>query len=52
MVNQLAAYVHRFMHTPQLSAGYILILNPEVAHDVPASKTSAMLLTVHLDGKQ
>lgn len=35
----------------ELSAGYVLILNPDVAHNVRAAETSAMLLTVHLDGK-
>ena len=34
----------------ELSAGYVLVLNPDVAHDVRAGETSAMLLTVQLDG--
>jgi quercetin dioxygenase-like cupin family protein len=33
-----------------LSAGYMLVLNPDVAHDVRATDTSAMLLTVQMDG--
>lgn len=32
----------------QVAAGDILILDPDVPHDVRASKASAMLLTVHL----
>lgn len=32
----------------QLEAGSILILDPDVRHDVRASERSAMLLTVHL----
>jgi quercetin dioxygenase-like cupin family protein len=32
----------------QLEAGSILILDPDVLHDVRASERSAMLLTVHL----
>lgn len=32
----------------QLEAGSILILDPDVPHDVRASERSAMLLTVHL----
>ena len=34
-----------------LSTGQLLILNPDVAHDVRAAEPSAMLLTVHLDDK-
>jgi quercetin dioxygenase-like cupin family protein len=33
----------------ELTAGSILILDPNVPHDVRASERSAMLLTVHLD---
>ncbi len=32
-----------------LSAGYVLVLTPDVHHDVYAPEASAMLLTVHLD---
>lgn len=34
----------------ELSAGCVLILNPDVAHSVLADEPSAMLLTVHMDG--
>lgn len=33
-----------------LDAGHILILNPDVLHNVRAAEASAMLLTVHFDG--
>ncbi|PQV63368.1 Cupin domain-containing protein [Abditibacterium utsteinense] len=33
----------------ELNAGQILILNPDVPHDVRASQNSAMLLTVHME---
>jgi quercetin dioxygenase-like cupin family protein len=36
----------------ELSAGCILVLNPDVRHDVRASEVSAMLLTVHLEGER
>ena len=39
-------------HDHELSVGNILILNPDVAHNVRAAETSAMLLTVHLEAKQ
>jgi quercetin dioxygenase-like cupin family protein len=42
--------VHAAGQAHALSAGYVLVLNPDVAHDVRATDTSAMLLTVHLDG--
>jgi len=32
-----------------LVAGEVLVLDPDVPHDVRASETSAMLLTVHLE---
>jgi quercetin dioxygenase-like cupin family protein len=35
-----------------LSAGCILILHPDVRHDVQAHEASAMLLTVHLEGEK
>jgi quercetin dioxygenase-like cupin family protein len=34
-----------------LAAGHVLILRPEVPHNVRAAEASAMLLTVHLDDK-
>jgi len=33
-----------------LSAGYVLVLTPDVHYDVHALEASALLLTVHLDG--
>jgi len=33
----------------ELNAGEILILSPDVPHDVRASQASAMLLTVHME---
>ncbi len=39
-------------HDHELSVGNVLILNPDVAHNVRAAETSAMLLTVHLESKQ
>jgi quercetin dioxygenase-like cupin family protein len=33
-----------------LSAGYVLVLTPDVHYHVHAPEASAMLLTVHLDG--
>ena len=36
----------------ELSAGYILVLNPDVPHNVRALEASAMLLTVHLAGEK
>ncbi len=33
----------------ELSTGHVLILNPEVRHDVRALEASAMLLTVHME---
>lgn len=42
--------VHVAGHAHALSAGYVLVLNADVAHDVRATETSAMLLTVQLDG--
>lgn len=33
----------------ELTAGKVLILDPDVPHDVRASERSAMLLTVHLE---
>jgi quercetin dioxygenase-like cupin family protein len=34
----------------ELGAGQVLILEPEVPHEVIASESSAMLLTVHVTG--
>ena len=34
----------------ELRAGYILVLTPDVRHNVRALEASAMLLTVHLEG--
>ena len=39
-------------HDHALGAGHVLILNPDVRHNVRAAETSAMLLTVHLHGEQ
>jgi quercetin dioxygenase-like cupin family protein len=36
----------------ELRAGCILVLNPEVRHNVRALEASAMLLTVHLEGEK
>ena len=36
----------------ELRAGYILVLNPDVRHNVRALEASAMLLTVHLEGEK
>ncbi len=36
----------------ELNAGEILILNPDVPHDVRASQASAMLLTVHMENER
>jgi quercetin dioxygenase-like cupin family protein len=36
----------------ELRAGYILILNPDVRHNVRALEASAMLLTVHLESEK
>jgi len=36
----------------ELHAGQILILNPDVPHDVRASEASAMLLTVHMESEK
>ncbi len=38
-------------HDHELGAGQILILNPDVPHDVRASQASAMLLTVHMENE-
>lgn len=35
-----------------LSAGQILVLDPDVSHDVRASEASAMLLTVHMEDEK
>jgi len=37
-------------HTHELSGGQILVLSPNVRHDVRATQASKMLLTVHLHG--
>ena len=37
-------------HTHELSGGQILVLSPNVRHDVRATQASRMLLTVHLHG--
>lgn len=39
-------------HEHKLSAGHVLILNPEVRHDVRAPEASAMLLTVHMEDEK
>lgn len=39
-------------HDYELKAGQILILNPDVPHDVRASEASAMLLTVHMENEK
>ena len=39
-------------HDHELRAGYILVLNPDVRHNVRALEASAMLLTVHLEGEK
>lgn len=39
-------------HDHELSAGHILILNPEVHHDVRAREASTMLLTVHMEDEK
>jgi quercetin dioxygenase-like cupin family protein len=36
----------------ELRAGCILVLNPDVRHNVRALEASAMLLTVHLEGEK
>lgn len=36
----------------ELSTGHVLILNPEVRHDVRAPEASAMLLTVHMEDEK
>ena len=41
--------VHADGQTHALSEGYVLVLNPDVAHSVRATERSAMLLTVQLD---
>ncbi|MBA3343441.1 MAG: cupin domain-containing protein [Gemmatimonadaceae bacterium] len=35
----------------ELNAGSVLILNPDVPHDVRSPEGAAMLLTVHLEGE-
>lgn len=37
-------------HDHELTTGHMLILKPDVRHDVRAREASAMLLTVHLEG--
>ena len=37
-------------HTHELSGGQMLVLSPNVRHDVRATQASRMLLTVHLHG--
>jgi len=39
-------------HDHALSAGHLLVLNPDVRHSVRALEASAMLLTVHLEGEK
>lgn len=39
-------------HDHELNAGQILILNPDVLHDVRAAEASAMLLTVHMENEK
>lgn len=39
-------------HDHELSAGHVLILNPDVRHDVRAREASAMLLTVHMEDEK
>ncbi|MEO6908754.1 MAG: cupin domain-containing protein [Abditibacteriaceae bacterium] len=39
-------------HDYELTAGQILILNPDVLHNVRASEASAMLLTVHMENEK
>lgn len=39
-------------HEHELSAGHVLILNPDVRHDVRAPEAGAMLLTVHLEDEK
>ncbi|MDQ3249723.1 MAG: cupin domain-containing protein, partial [Chloroflexota bacterium] len=36
----------------ELTAGHVLVLNPDVRHNVRALETSAMLLTVHMQGEK
>lgn len=36
----------------ELRAGHLLVLNPDVRHNVHALEASAMLLTVHLEGEK
>ena len=36
----------------ELSVGQVLILNPDVPHDVRAPEASAMLLTVHMEDEK
>lgn len=47
---RLAVQVDGYDH--ELSAGNLLVLNPDVRHGVRALETSAMLLTVHLEGEK
>jgi quercetin dioxygenase-like cupin family protein len=39
-------------HDHELSTGHVLILNPDVRHDVRALEASAMLLTVHMEDEK
>jgi quercetin dioxygenase-like cupin family protein len=39
-------------HDHELSSGHVLILNPDVRHDVRAPVAGAMLLTVHLEDEK
>ena len=39
-------------HDHELRVGCILVLNPDVRHNVRALEASAMLLTVHLEGEK
>jgi len=39
-------------HDHELSVGQVLILNPDVLHDVRASEASAMLLTVNMENEK
>lgn len=39
-------------HDHELRPGHILILNPEVHHDVRAREASTMLLTVHMEDEK
>ena len=39
-------------HDHELGVGQVLILNPDVPHDVRAPEAGAMLLTVHMEGEK